>query len=133
MYPNVMPYETYCYKVTAYYESETDTVESDFAYNIDYPYSRHICLAVTDNHKPENKTNNTLVFPNPVSQNVNVVSDIPTDEIIIYNQTGSVIYIKSNVLKNEYSIDVSGFPVGIYYIKILNEKDVFYKKIIVIH
>ena len=59
-----------------------------------------------------------LVYPNPVKTVLNVKSSIPSlDKIQIYNVNGVKVY-ESPLLNNE--VNFSGFPDGIYLIKVLD-------------
>ena len=63
-----------------------------------------------------------LVFPNPTNQvlSVNTKNNRPIKEFILLNNAGHEILRRSN-LRSSFTLDVSTFLSGMYYIKVLTE------------
>lgn len=62
---------------------------------------------------------NINVFPNPTSDVINVVSSTKIESIRIFDEIGKTIY-KNNIADFSYEIKVSGFPAGMYFLKVDN-------------
>ncbi|HOD88932.1 MAG TPA: choice-of-anchor J domain-containing protein [Bacteroidales bacterium] len=77
-------------------------------------------------------TNNisAKVFPNPVSNNLNIECEEKIDNLELYDALGKMLIRKKNVLDNT-SIDVSNLNSGIYILKIRTEKGSGEYKVIV--
>lgn len=80
----------------------------------------------------QEKNNEVKVYPNPVSDKVNIVFDNPTKaDIILTEITGKQVYNKNFVNKNKITIHTSGFPKGAYILSIKTQNQNFIKKIII--
>ncbi len=70
-----------------------------------------------------------IVSPNPVSEKINIQLSgkaiIKDFSIIIYNALGEV-FLQNKYSGNEIRIDVSLFPIGIYFIKIKKRRKYSY-------
>ena len=72
------------------------------------------------------------VFPNPTDGNftINIKS---TEESVysfeLFNSVGKVLYRVGKLSENKIKVNKSGFPSGIYYIRLINEQSVKTKKI----
>jgi hypothetical protein len=71
---------------------------------------------------------NQISFPNPVSDKINISTNITLDRIEIYNLLGNLV-LKTDTNTNE--IDVTSLTSGIYLISIYSGKEKIVKKIIV--
>lgn len=69
----------------------------------------------------------TVFFPNPFHTTIETNREL--NNIKIYNSTGQVMLSKGSVLKDS-SLDLSGFPTGIYFVKGNTETEIFTQKII---
>ncbi|WP_165730779.1 carbohydrate-binding protein [Polaribacter sp. 20A6] len=65
------------------------------------------------------KSDNTLIYPNPVFNNLNINSAI-NSEVEIFNISGKLM-INSKVTANEYSFSTELLKPGIYIVKVTNE------------
>lgn len=61
----------------------------------------------------ENSSLKTLVYPNPVNDIVNIESNFPITEVVIYNGVGQVVYSEKTAVIKE--LDVSSLSAGYYY------------------
>ena len=77
----------------------------------------------------ENLSALTTIYPNPVADNLNIVSDSFIKMIKIFSNTGQVI-IETDVNSNSFIIDMSKVENGIYLIKIETKEGVINKRII---
>jgi hypothetical protein len=71
---------------------------------------------------------NQISFPNPVSDKINISTNITLDRIEIYNLLGNLV-LKTDTNTNE--VDVTSLTSGIYLISIYSGKEKIVKKIIV--
>lgn len=72
-----------------------------------------------------------LVFPNPTSEKINIVSkDFSIQNIKLFDSLGRIIQTLNGIETNEQEVIVSQYQVGIYYLQIFSEKGMIYKKFI---
>jgi choice-of-anchor B domain-containing protein len=78
---------------------------------------RNNTLSVNTNEKP----NELTIYPNPTNAvvNFNITNNV-IDNIKIYDQLGQLIFEKSDIRDDRFSLVVSGFSNGIYFAKINN-------------
>ncbi len=69
------------------------------------------------------------IYPNPVSQNLNIFS-ASTSDIKIYNVLGEMVYSKIDAPKT-HKISVYNMVAGIYFVKIMSNSQIILRKIIV--
>lgn len=112
------------YKV---YGNELDTIIEDFEEK--FPETTSISL----NPKPEMSAlqRNISVFPNPCVQKftIKTKSHIEINTINITDLSGKLIYINENK-NNSYDIDLKAFANGTYFMKLITDKGIVFKKII---
>ena len=104
----------------------------------DPPPPAQQCLAVPDEseNKDENnknlELNNLLVYPNPASTEVTIMSPNIKESfnLILYNLLGQIIYEEKESNKEKFLIDTQDFTDGIYYIKLLSKEKTYTKKLI---
>jgi len=75
------------------------------------------------------------IFPNPSNSIINIKSSEISNtkvEILIHSSVGELLYSKSLDINNDLnqSIDISAFPIGIYFIQIKFDENNIYKKIL---
>lgn len=90
-------------------------------------------IQYNNNKKIYDNSENIIIYPNPNSGNFNIEfinKNYNFYTIIIYDLTGKIIYEKNNVFQNTINIDISQYTNGTYFIKIINQKDIYIKKII---
>lgn len=61
------------------------------------------------------------IFPNPTKGPVNIISDLPIDELFVYDLAGKII-MKKEKLSGKSVIDISSYPQSIYLIRARTEK-----------
>ncbi len=90
---------------------------------------------VTINNVDDFKGTDIEIYPNPVDENISIdFSKVETiAEISIYDLTGNQIFATSDINTNSLKINTSDFHEGIYFIKIISDKQIINKKIIVSH
>jgi len=72
---------------------------------------------------------NLDIYPNPCHGELYIASNVPIDELVIFNVDGKVIYSITEAVENEM-LDLSGFDSGIYFLKVRAESQLITKKII---
>lgn len=75
----------------------------------------------------ENRIN---LFPNPTDNMLNVKLDIPFETVEITNMLGQMIY-KTTINDLNFSVNVSSFNAGVYFIKLAGETGTAVKKFVV--
>jgi hypothetical protein len=78
-----------------------------------------ICSSLSDINDLQQGDDKTIVFPNPVSDKLIIKTNSQNFQIQLYNQLGQLLLSK----QNESVLDVSHLSLGMYYVKILLEKD----------
>lgn len=86
-------------------------------------------IFITGTEEPET-SDNVAVFPNPVTDKVNVVSDDFMQAVKIIDITGKQIY-NQQINKKELEISTAGFEKGIYFVQVTMGKGIAVQKIIV--
>ncbi len=129
LYPDVLPNNTYWYKVTAFWEGNEDSCESGFAPSMLIPELDFVSVLVTrvDNH--EDKTVN--IYPNPASEGVAVMSNTGLKRITIINYSGQNVYQKSFNGENRIELNTSGFDAGVYIFKVETANETFVKRVVI--
>jgi hypothetical protein len=119
---NILPLNTTLTNSSKYYASQKIN---------DCESNRFEVLAVESicsNTNNQNEQNEALLFPNP-SQDVVYFSTENISSAEVFNAKGQSILYQKNNLKN--GIDVSKFPIGIYFVKMkLSNKKIFYAKFV---
>lgn len=61
------------------------------------------------------------IFPNPTKGPVNIISDLPVDELYVFDLAGKII-MKKEKLSGKSAIDISSYPQSVYLIRARTEK-----------
>lgn len=106
----------YYYQIIAYYQGgcESDPVE--------------LMLNVTSVNEESSST--FSVFPNPASNNINVVAK-SMNNITVFNAIGQVVVTK-NVDGDNVTLDISSLRNGTYIVRVVAENEVFEERINII-
>lgn len=70
--------------------------------------------AIDEFPSPESASGKAVVFPNPFTDAITVMSDIPVTRLEVYHLTGILLFAIDNATR----ADLSGLPAGFYYLKI---------------
>jgi len=73
-----------------------------------------------------------MIYPNPATELVNIKSDYNISRVDVINFVGQTVY-SSNVDSKITKIDVTGFKVGVYFVKVSTSEGVRSVKITVTH
>jgi Secretion system C-terminal sorting domain len=85
---------------------------------------------ITENSESQFSSNKKMfIYPNPVTNFMDVETDFKDHTISIYDNTGKLIF-KDKEYQNKTRIDISNLSSGFYYIKLQGEGDVISKKFI---
>jgi hypothetical protein len=95
-----------------------DQNEEDFAQN-----------SILNEQSAKDKPITFSYAPNPTTDVVTIRIDIPAYEVFLYDTTGKLIFYKTDKA-TEYTLDLTGLPNAVYYLKVSTEEKVFYGKII---
>ena len=89
----------------------------------------HNCNAVGIAETPQ-FDHSFLLYPNPSKHQLTVTNqNNKTYKLYLISNTGEEVY--TDTLNKKRNIDVSRFSKGVYFLKIMNGKDVFVKKIVI--
>jgi photosystem II stability/assembly factor-like uncharacterized protein len=70
------------------------------------------------------------IYPNPVTDQMNITSGVKMTEVEIFNQLGQKIF--SQVVKDtSFNLNTAGFNTGVYFVRITSDEGVATKKIMV--
>ncbi len=127
-YPNVSIGETYNYKVTAHYASDTDECESADAMDVPLDFD-YVTVLITGIDNP-NELSLTNVYPNPAQDNVTVTSSLPMTQITVTNYVGQVVYTQA-VNTTSHELNTSSYQAGVYLVKIDTENGVTTKRVVI--
>lgn len=84
-------------------------------------------LACTVNTSDQSQINQTKIYPNPTSDNIQIETDIALDKLVLFNQYGQRIHISVA----ERTIFMENLPKGIYFLSVTTEaKQQLFQKII---
>ncbi|NUM50777.1 MAG: T9SS type A sorting domain-containing protein [Flavobacteriales bacterium] len=114
----------------------TDIVASTTTYTTinTISYTKSLYCGVLPNEVDEmNLREKVSIYPNPANDVLNIVFDEIITEptsVDIYDAFGRTV-LSENIVRNIYSIDISGLPKGIYLTKVKNFKNEIVKKIII--
>ncbi|WP_298544805.1 PKD domain-containing protein [uncultured Aquimarina sp.] len=76
-------------------------------------------------------TNEIMLYPNPVVDELHIQSKRTITEVTIFNYTGAIIY-SSNVIKtNKHTIERMDYPAGVYFVQINTDQKSTMKKIVI--
>ncbi|MDD6210951.1 MAG: T9SS type A sorting domain-containing protein [Bacteroidales bacterium] len=79
----------------------------------------------------ENDNNNISIYPNPVSEIAYIDGENKaTYDIFLYNTNGNLLQTYERITSGT-PIDVSAYSDGVYFIRIINDKQSFIKKLII--
>jgi hypothetical protein len=115
---------TYCYKVTAVYQSETDECESDFAMTPEED-ADYVCVYVTGIDNP--LAAETVVYPNPARDQVTISSSEEMTRITVINYVGQLI-ANLDVQQNKIVLNTQNYESGVYIVRIETENGVVTKR-----
>ncbi|HEY9113885.1 MAG TPA: T9SS type A sorting domain-containing protein [Bacteroidales bacterium] len=122
--------QLFCYKFTYFYNISNDyCVSAPFTTedpNIDY-----VCVLLTGKEKIKAENPSSInIFPNPVTSQLNIQSEVGIEEITLVNAFGQVVFSKQ-INDAQTMLNTSSFNFGIYFIKIKTQKGVVNKKIVI--
>lgn len=133
---NVGNYEFVDYTTSTTYTDEV-TIGGDYCYQVTAVYvnngesdpSNETCIMSVG--VKEVSVYNTMVYPNPATDLVNIQSDLTMSRIVVINGDGQVVYEKDDVNDVRYQLNTSTYQNGIYYIKLETEKGWINEKLII--
>ncbi len=95
-----------------------DQKEEDFAQN-----------SILNEQSAKDKSITFTYAPNPTTDLVTIRIDVPAHEVFLFDTTGKLIFYKTDKA-TEYTLDLTGLPNAVYYLKVATEEKIFYGKII---
>jgi hypothetical protein len=120
--------KTYCYKVTAVWESATDYCESAPAPAKLAPMDDYVCFLVTDVSDP-NAEGVFSLYPNPANDRVNISSSQAMTDITVYNYVGQVVFRSELSKANSLTLNTGNYEAGVYVIRINTEEGVVTRRV----
>jgi len=113
-----------CYYVTAVYKDSLNPGSI-----LCEPHSDTMCVHYSSDI-PEKNEAQVRIFPNPVSDVLNIESDEPFTGIEVFNFVGESIYSQSFPGTNDITIPMKDRATGIYLLKIRSVKGIILRKVI---
>ena len=86
-----------------------DSLVNIFLYNM-------VCTNVASVNTVNINTKVSL-FPNPASDLLNMNASADVGEIMLYDETGRMVFHADGINKSSYEINISRFPKGLYFVK----------------
>jgi hypothetical protein len=120
--------DTYCYKVTAVWESATDYCESAPAPAKFAPMDDYVCILVTDVNDP-NAEGVFSLYPNPANDRVNITSSQAMTDITVYNYVGQVVFRSDLGQTNSTTLNTGNYEAGVYVVRINTENGVVTRRV----
>jgi hypothetical protein len=77
-----------------------------------------LCQGFTD---LDNETSGMLVYPNPATNVLNIVTNNISSNVLIYNSIGSLIY--NEIHFNSIKLDIKNLVKGIYFLELTNSEN----------
>ena len=140
---NANSYFVYCNDEEIANITATTYVVENLEYNTEYCYTVTAMGVDTESDPSEEACTKTLgesliegtgffkVYPNPVSDNITVYTNLGISEVNIYNILGVNVYNETAALNNSrLDINVSDFNEGVYFIKVKTEDKEIVKRFI---
>ena len=140
---NANSYFVYCNDEEIANVTSTSYVVEGLECNTEYCYTVTAMGVDTESDPSEEACTKTLgesliegnkffkVFPNPVSDNITVYTNLEISEVNIYNVLGVNVYNETSAMNNSrLDINVSDFNEGVYFIKIKTEDRIIVKRFI---
>ena len=115
---------TYCYKVTAVYQSETDECESDYAMTPEED-ADYVCVYVTGIDNP--LASETVVYPNPARDQVTISSSEEMTRITVVNYIGQLIESRE-LNQSKVVLNTSNYDSGVYIVRIETNSGIVTKR-----
>jgi hypothetical protein len=121
---------TYCYKVTAVWESATDYCESPAALAAANPNNDFVCILWTS----VNSLNESMisVYPNPARDQFTVSSGSQISRISVINYVGQVVYDAEAGGQTKVDLNTAGYEAGVYMVKIATTEGIVTKRVTIV-
>ena len=87
-----------------------------------YPDDSTACPVVSDILKFEMEDSQFFLSPNPATNQLNITSSVPIEQVNIYNTTGQLVLHQT--FSNTTTIDIEQLAGGIYFYELRNDKGV---------
>ncbi len=110
------------------------TIDSEINDFENWDLGNEIDEAELNNHlknKKEINTNNVLIYPNPSQGLINLEWTEKTEQAYILDANAKILFRFNYLDQDHIQIDLSNFPVGLYFLKLLKEGEVITKKILI--
>ncbi|MCF6342672.1 MAG: T9SS type A sorting domain-containing protein, partial [Bacteroidales bacterium] len=127
--PAVSSGQTYNYKVTSLWESETDSCESVPSLNINMTED-YVSILVTEIENAE--AAEISLFPNPATNSLQLNSTVPVQRITVFSYTGQVVFDQETGGAKTVRLNTSLYESGIYVVRIEVQDKVIRKRVVII-
>ena len=79
----------------------------------------------------ENEVVNVIMYPNPANESVTILADDNILSVSLYNLLGQQVETKKPGGKNQFTLNTSGYVSGVYVVKIVTEKGMVAKRLVI--
>ena len=83
-----------------------------------------------DDDAIEELTSSLLLYPNPVNDKLNIVTEVEIEEVVVYDALGRQQDNKTTRQQGNITIDVAGLNTGVYFVMIKTNDDVVMKQFV---
>ena len=83
-----------------------------------------------DDDAIEELTSSLLLYPNPVNDKLNIVTEVEIEEVVVYDALGRQQDNKVTRQQGNMTIDVAGLNTGVYFVMIKTNDDVVMKQFV---
>jgi hypothetical protein len=127
--PAVSSGQTYNYKVTSLWGSETDSCESEPALTIPMTedYVAVLVTEIENTDAPE-----TNIYPNPATNKLNIISTEQINQITIYNNVGQLVLNRNAGGAKTVVLNTTSFKQGIYLVWIETTKNAVSQRVVIV-
>lgn len=126
--PNLTVGNTYKYRLTTDWKSETDSCESTFAMN---PEETEDYVSVMITGMDNNLIDKIILYPNPATDWLNISSGVLLKSIAVFNTVGQIVFEENCRLVKNFSVNTESFQPGIFLVKIKTHNSIITQKVVV--
>lgn len=115
-----LAYGDYCYSVSILYPNDLESSLSESK-----------CMTIDGGVGVDTYENNVSVYPNPFENDLNIVSEMKIQQVVISDASGRSIFTSPVKGQNKVTVNAGNWESGIYFVKVKTDdgKEMIYKVI----
>ncbi|RKX69105.1 hypothetical protein DRP53_09200 [candidate division WOR-3 bacterium] len=87
------------------------------------------CIGVEE--RPGNSSVSIQILPNPARDQLNITAPFPIT-VELFTTTGKMV-LEERIWREKVGLDLAGLPEGVYLLRVKSDKEVWLRKVVVIH